>query len=329
MNPERATEHTFRAFVCHASEDNELARRIASDLHANGIDTFFAEWEIRAGDSLRRKIDAGLESCTHFIVLVTPTSLNKAWVNAEIDAAFIRKVEGSAVLIPLRYELEVERLPPLLRGLLSPAIRNYDADVKQLIADIQGVSLKPPIQAPRGDAAPAWGANLSLSPLAAMIAEAFARGSKNGRTNDPKIDVGDMLKETGASTDDLSDAISELADLGWLKPRRVMGSPPFGYRTVTPTEYLFLNVDRAVMGWDPEQDAIRVAAEIVNDQNRGLQSHDIAARLGWTPRRLNPALAYLIGRDLVMASQNIDATFVSSYVAKNERTRRFVRDSTL
>src|SRR4051794_31747271 len=140
MNAEPATKHPFLAFVCHASEDNELARRIATDLHANGIDTFFSEWEIRAGDSLRRKIDAGLESCTHFIVLVTPTSLNKPWVNAEIDAAFIRKVEGSAVLIPLRYELEVEQLPPLLRGLLSPAIRNYDADVKQLIADIQGVS---------------------------------------------------------------------------------------------------------------------------------------------------------------------------------------------
>ena len=54
----------LRAFICHASEDKDLARRIATDLHRSGIDTFFDEWEISAGDSLRRKIDEGLAACT-------------------------------------------------------------------------------------------------------------------------------------------------------------------------------------------------------------------------------------------------------------------------
>src|SRR5437868_2097977 len=33
------TQRVARAFICHASEDKELARRIATDLHAAGIDT--------------------------------------------------------------------------------------------------------------------------------------------------------------------------------------------------------------------------------------------------------------------------------------------------
>jgi len=115
-------------------------------LHAAGIDTFFAEWEIAAGQSLRGKIDEGLEDCTHFIVLLTETSLLKPWVNAEIDAAFVKKVNGTAVLIPLRYQLKANRLPPLLGGLHSPVIEDYQADIRRLVDDIRGISRKPPVQ---------------------------------------------------------------------------------------------------------------------------------------------------------------------------------------
>jgi hypothetical protein len=82
------------AFICHASESKPLARQIAGDFMKNGIDKFFDEWEIGPGDSIRQKIDAGLVSCTHFFVLLTPQSLPKPWVNAEIDAGFLRKLEG-------------------------------------------------------------------------------------------------------------------------------------------------------------------------------------------------------------------------------------------
>lgn len=328
MNDGANSSYGLRAFICHASEDKDLARRIATDLHDSGIDTFFDEWEISAGQSLRQKIDEGLAACTHFLVLVTETSLLKPWVNAEIDAAFIQKVQRSAILIPVRYQLEASRLPPLLAPLLSPEIRNYGTDIRRLIDDIQGISRKPPVRMPQERARPAWGASFQLSPLGASIAAMFASESKNGRPHDPQLDIGKIREVTGASNDDLIDSISELKDLGWVTPHGVIGAPPFGYRIVTPTEWLFVRVDPHVMGWNAEQDAVRVAAEIANAENRGLQSHDIADRLGWTPRRLNPAISYLIAHDIVMASKNIHPTFVSSYLAKNERTRRFVRDNT-
>lgn len=127
----------LRAFICHASEDNALARDIATELHAAGIDTFFDEWEIKAGDSLRRKIDEGIEACTHFIVLLTTHSLPKPWVNAELDAAFVKRVEGYSILIPLRHQLGVDRLPPLLAALRSPELRDYEHDIGILINEIK------------------------------------------------------------------------------------------------------------------------------------------------------------------------------------------------
>jgi hypothetical protein len=123
--------------MCHASEDKELARRIATDFHAAGIETFFDEWDITAGQSVRARIDDGLSGSTHVIVLLTETSLAKPWVNAEIDAAFVRKVLGRGTLIPLRYRLPVDRLPPLLAALRSPEIANYDVDIRALVEDVK------------------------------------------------------------------------------------------------------------------------------------------------------------------------------------------------
>jgi len=44
------------AFLSYASENKELATRIAEDLQRHGVDTFFAGWEIRPGESIRAKI---------------------------------------------------------------------------------------------------------------------------------------------------------------------------------------------------------------------------------------------------------------------------------
>jgi hypothetical protein len=133
------------AFVCHASEDKPLARRIVADLQAAGIETFFDEWEMKAGDSLRQKIDVGLGGCKHFVALLSPVALIKPWVNAELDGAFALKLARKCRFIALRHGLKPEEWPPLLRGSLSPSVSDYDKDIKQLIDDIHGVSRKPPL----------------------------------------------------------------------------------------------------------------------------------------------------------------------------------------
>jgi hypothetical protein len=317
----------LRAFISYADEDKELAHRIASDLHAAGIDTFFAEWEIMGGDSLRQKIDDGIESSSHFLVLLTAASIRKPWVNAELDAAFVKRIEGYARLIPIRYELSVVQLPPLLRGMHSPELVNYDEDIKSIIGEIRGLTRKPPVRSMPERTAAAWGQNLALSPLASTLAELFARRSVDGRAGDPRFTVDDMLDATDASENDLVDAISELEDLGWVEPQRLMFAGPRGYHDVFPTGHLFEHVDSHVMGWNPPTDAQRVAAEILNSEEQGLQAYELASRLDWGARRINPALSFLISRDLVLSSDVNDPVFVTPYVGATPKTRRFVRSA--
>ena len=119
-----------------------MAERIAKALIAVGIDTWWAEWEIQPGDSLRQKIDEGIGGCTHFLVLLTPNSVKKPWANAEMDAGFLRKILERARFIPLRANgLKPSELPPLLQGLLSPTIED-ESDIRELVNAIYEVSKK-------------------------------------------------------------------------------------------------------------------------------------------------------------------------------------------
>ena len=314
------------AFVCHASEDKDLARRIATDFHAAGIETFFDEWDITASQSVRGRIDEGLAESTHVVVLLTDTSLGKPWVNAEIDAAFVRKVAGQGTLIPLRYRLPVQRLPPLLAALRSPEIVEYEKDIHTLIEEIKGVSRRPPVVV-SNERTPAWSRSARVSPLAARVAELFARLSISGRSSSgSSLEVVELQRLTGAADEHLIDAISELEDARLVKPRHCIGARPFGYVTVEATELLFWLVDPVVMGWNVMKDAIRVAAEVVNAPNESVQMFELAPRLGWSPRRLNPALSFLIAKRLVMHCRNLDAHFVTSQINMTPATRRFLRE---
>ena len=64
----------------------------------------------------------------------------------------------------------------------------------------------------------------------------------------------------------------------------------------------------------------------MNDASFPEQPEEIAQRYGWTPRRLNPALTYLINHKLIDATRVMsNKPFVASYFHKNDATRRFVK----
>src|SRR4051812_16112694 len=99
-------ESTMKAFLSHASDDKgRFVRQFAEKLMANGVDVWLDEWEINPGDNPVRKIfDEGLAQCGVVIVVMSEKSVRKPWVREELDAAFVKKVEGRAKLIPIRLD---------------------------------------------------------------------------------------------------------------------------------------------------------------------------------------------------------------------------------
>ena len=74
-------------FLSHNSQDKPFVRRLARDLDVHGVKCWIDEAEIKVGDSLIEKIRQGLDSMSYVAVVLSPDSVNSAWVQKEIDVA--------------------------------------------------------------------------------------------------------------------------------------------------------------------------------------------------------------------------------------------------
>ncbi|MBB6487941.1 toll/interleukin-1 receptor domain-containing protein [Rhizobium lusitanum] len=302
-----------RAFLSYSFEDRDLAKAIATGLMANGVDTWWAEWEIGLGDSLRRKIDDGLGKCSHFIVLLTPNAMERPWVQEEMDAGLVRQISGQARFIPLRHGLTVLDLPPLLSGKYSPEIDviGLDQNIRDIANDIHGISRKPILgPAPSAIELPPT----DYSKTATAIAKVFVEGTQTALFADPQMTVEELTAIIEVSEEDVEDALHELRDFVNVTHRRVL-----------PQADLFAQFDKYFMAWSPEQDALRIAADLINDPEMPYQTGLVADRYGWNQRRMNPALAYLLARNLIVDYRALANDFATVRVVKTEATRRFVR----
>jgi len=180
---------TPKVFLSFAFDDQPLAKRIAHTLQANGIDTWWAEWCIAPGESIRQRIDEGLGNCTHFLVLLTPASVAKPWVAAEMDAGLVAKLSRGTKFIALRSGLPPNQMPPLLQGLLSPEVDPNSLDLTQLINDIHGVTRKPPLGLPPLVARAQPEKIPGLSNAANALIRLFVERSKNATKLDPNFSV--------------------------------------------------------------------------------------------------------------------------------------------
>lgn len=279
------TETQPVVYFAHASEDKAAARPIAEHLMANGIDVWFDEWEIAAGDSLRRKMDEGLGACTHFVVLLSPTALKKPWVNEEVDAGFVRRVEGTSKFIPLRLGLPLTDLPPLLKGMLSPEIApDHQPALEALVNHIHGVSAKPalgptPRYVQRIDALGHY------SPAAIAIGKHMATVSETAEAFDPQLDVEGLAAATGLSRDDVEVGVLDLVEAGLLEE-----SDTIGESVVWPLGPLYITFDPHVHDWRPAEDAKTLAATMVNMGSDQYSPTDLNTDLNWPLRRMNAAL---------------------------------------
>jgi TIR domain len=94
-------------FICHASEDKDLVvRPLAVELTQLGLLVWYDEFELRIGDSLRRKIDRGLVECRFGIVVLSPAFFRKEWPQRELDGLVSRETaEGGQIILPIWHDV--------------------------------------------------------------------------------------------------------------------------------------------------------------------------------------------------------------------------------
>lgn len=305
---------TPQVFLSYTSDNSDLARQVAEALEENGIETWWDKWCIYPGDSLRQKIDEGISGCTHFLVLLTPQSIDKNWVNQEMDAGLVRKLNDQCRFLPVRYGLPASSLPPLLSAMHSPEIVKNE-DIIQLINDIYGVTRRPKRGAPPSSVNASTKVNTGYSAAATAIARYFVENSEHGTFADPQIDIDELAQKVKLSVDDTNDALYELSGLVKTSLKHVLVQGE-----------LFTEFDRYWKSWNAADDALKLAADIQNDPNFPSDCKQIADRYGWEPRRLNPVIHYMLERDLIVDYQACGThPWAIVRIVGNDHLRRFVK----
>ena len=102
---------SWDAFISHASEDkDDVARPLAEALQSRGLRIWFDESALRAGDSLRRSIDAGLRLSHFGVVILSPAFITKQWPQSELDGLFAREMRGKKVIVPIWHRLGIDEV---------------------------------------------------------------------------------------------------------------------------------------------------------------------------------------------------------------------------
>jgi hypothetical protein len=278
---------TPKVYLAHASDDKARVRPLAEYLMANGVDVWFDEWEINPGDSLRQKMEEGLEEMTHFVVVLTETSIIKPWVAKEIDVGLVQQVGGQSRFIPLLVDLEPAKLSPFLKAMLFMKVDpTNEVDLKTLVDRLHGVSRKPPLgEAPRYvRKAPAGLEGWSAGAIA--VGKYIVATSPHAMGTDLIVSFESLQGELDLTPDDLRIALLDLSDAGYLRELNMRGR--YGAQPA-----LFVEFDEAFMPFSPSDDARTLANRLVTHEGRNPTSSDLAADLGWEPRRFNSAVCYL------------------------------------
>lgn len=135
---------TYDVFISHASEDKDtVARPLANALNETGLSVWFDEFEMKIGDSLRRKIDQGLAHSRFGIVIISRDFIKKGWTNYELDGIMTRAVSGDQVVLPVWHNItkdEVVAYSPTLadkiaRNTAIDSVEDIATEVSNLILD--------------------------------------------------------------------------------------------------------------------------------------------------------------------------------------------------
>jgi HD-GYP domain-containing protein (c-di-GMP phosphodiesterase class II) len=104
-------------FISHATEDKaEIARPLAKALRAKGLRVWYDEYSLKVGDSLRQKIDQGLENSRYGVIVLSSHFFRKQWPREELDGL------AAKVILPVWHRVganQVRRYSPTLAGLVA------------------------------------------------------------------------------------------------------------------------------------------------------------------------------------------------------------------
>lgn len=135
-------------FICHATEDKEtVAHPLAEALQRNGLEVWYDEFSLTAGDSLRESVDNGIKNSKYGVVIFSKSFFEKEWTRKELDAFYAREITSKKkVIIPIWHGLSfvdmIELAPTLANRFAIKTSDGMEQMVNQIIKVVKPELLK-------------------------------------------------------------------------------------------------------------------------------------------------------------------------------------------
>lgn len=136
-------DEMFDVFVSHAGEDKDaLVRPLADALTERGVGVWYDDLQLRVGDSLRRKIDAGIAQSRFGVVVLSPSFFAKGWTQYELDGLVTMSASGRQGLLPLWHQVSKDEVIGFSPSLADKvALRTADSTIDEIANEIAAVVL--------------------------------------------------------------------------------------------------------------------------------------------------------------------------------------------
>lgn len=96
---------------------------------------WYDEFELKIGDSLRRKIDQGLSKSRFGIVVISRAFIKKGWTNYELDGLMTKAISGEQILLPIWHDITKQEVIDYSPSLADKVARNTSQETVEEIAE--------------------------------------------------------------------------------------------------------------------------------------------------------------------------------------------------
>ena len=134
-----------QVFISYSRTDMEFVQRLAMDLENAGFDVWWDLTDIQGSDVWEKKIEEGLRNCEHFIVVLSPASLESRWVRRE----YLSADNAGIKIIPLKLK-PYDETPLTLRDIqpVDAIGRRYEDILTDVLKTLKGSGTGAPATIP-------------------------------------------------------------------------------------------------------------------------------------------------------------------------------------
>jgi hypothetical protein len=254
-------------FLAHATADNDrFARALAIALNGRGMHVWFDEWEMGLGDSIVDRIfEEGVPSVEAMVVIVSEASIKSRWVREEMNAGFIRRIEGRFKLIPI--VIDDVPIPGALKSTLyqrGSDLADIDSVVDAIVRAVIGDRNRP-----EPGELPAYAKTIVLPGFDRVDTRVLqAAGDLAVETNQRMLeskDVLDRLAPDGISEEAFLESLEILENKGYVEVHATMGPGILGMKAFS---FSIVGLEEYADAFVPEYGALQqhIIQSLANSQ---------------------------------------------------------------